>query len=148
MQHILSRLLLPLLTILLFTAATAEAEEVDSHRQAAEEVIKAYEVKSLEERGRDLALTLIRGGLAPAENLDALSEKLARLLGSAQFIDIVADSYMKQFTEEELTGIAESLRTPAMQKFLSSRFGIVQESMSRIGELFDEFEIAEELHGP
>lgn len=133
--------------ILLAPCLASNAEEVDTHRKAAEEMIRAYEVKSYDERGRDLAETFRNGGYAPPEAVDRLSIKLGKLLASNQFMDITSRAYMKHFTEEEMVSITESLKNPAMRKFISIRFEIVQDSMSQIGELFDEFGITEELYG-
>ena len=134
--------------LLLVANLVSNAQEVDTHRKAAEEMIRTYEVKSNEERGRDLAETLLQAGLVQPEAIDRLSIKLGKLLSSDQFMDITSRTYLKHFTEEEMVSITESLKNPAMRKFISIRFEIVQESMSQIDALFDEFEITEELYSP
>lgn len=62
-----------------------------------------------------------------------------------QAAEILVEIYTERFTEEELKSIAASLRDPAMQEFLSNRFEMMQESMSRVAGLFVEFGIIEEL---
>ena len=131
---------------LAFSLATAAIpQESDSHRQAAIAMVRASQVDSYEKRGRDVAETLAQAGVVRADSLDRLADKMGKLLGSDQFVNLTADVYMEYFSEEEMVGIVESLSDPAMQKFLSMRFAIMQDSMSRITELFDEFGITEEL---
>lgn len=133
--------------LILSLITAAAAQESDSHRHAAITMIRAYEVKSYEERGRDVAETLVQAGAVPADSLDRLAGKMGELLGSNQFMNLTAEVYMKHLSEEELIRITESIGDPAMQKFLSIRFAIMQDSMSRITELFDEFGITDEIEG-
>ena len=136
-----------LLVLALFLLATiASAGEPDSsHRDAAMALIGAFEVKSIDQRGKDVAMMLVQGGLAPPDAVERLAQKCTRLLGSEKFIDGLATLYMAHFSEDEMRRIAVALKDPAMQRFLADRLSIMQDGMSQLAELFDEFGITEEL---
>ena len=117
----------------------------NTHREAADAFLAAFEVKSAEERADDVVRSLEAMGVPTEDGRDRLLARLTELLSSDEYRRKMQNLHMEYLSEEELLQLAEMFSTPAGRKFLEMRLDMFARANSVLGEEIEQIFGAEGL---